>query len=197
VTRAVAPSLAEPPREPVGGPQPAGVSLRVLVAEDNSINQLVLKALLGGVGIEPVLVSNGQEALDAWRAELWDIVLMDIQMPVMDGLTAVNRMRAAERREGRPRTPVIAVTANAMTHQKAEYLAADMDAVVTKPIDLACLLQAMDAALEPDEGVCDASHRWRRRIRDWTIRTAPLKTVRPHNETGWPPRALGAKSRRL
>jgi CheY-like chemotaxis protein len=143
-----------------------------LVAEDIPINQLVLKALLRGVGIAPVLVANGQEAFDAWRADAWDIVLMDIEMPVMDGPAAVKLMRDAERREGRRRTPVIAVTANALTQQKAEYLAADMDAVITKPIALARLLRAMDAVLEPDRAASDAL-RPGRRIRDW--RVAPIR----------------------
>ena len=173
MTRAGAPSLAEPSREPLVGPQAAAAGLRVLVAEDVSLNQLVLRELLRSVGIEPVLVSNGQEAFGAWRAGAWDIVLMDIQMPVMDGLTAVRLMRYAERREGRRRTPIIAVTANALTHQKAEYLAADMDAVVTKPIGLACLLQAMDMALEPNESASGAPSLWRRRIRDWRGQAAP------------------------
>jgi signal transduction histidine kinase/AmiR/NasT family two-component response regulator len=131
-------------------PEPApcaDTGLRVLAAEDNAVNQLILKTLLAEFGIVPVLVSNGQEALDAWRAAEWDIVLMDIQMPVMDGVTAVKLLREAERREGRRRTPIVAVTANAIAHQKVEYLAAGMDALVAKPIDLACLVQTMDAAL--------------------------------------------------
>jgi len=122
---------------------------RVLVAEDNATNQFVMKTLLGLVGIEPKIVSNGQEALDAWRDGVWDVVLMDIQMPVMDGLTATKQLRAAERREGRPRTPIIAVTANAMAHHKAEYLAAGMDEFVAKPIDLVSLLQTMDDLIGP------------------------------------------------
>ncbi|MDI1365845.1 MAG: ATP-binding protein [bacterium] len=121
--------------------------LRVLVAEDNRMNQIVLRTLLIEVGIEPLIVSNGQEALEAWRSASWDIVLMDIQMPIMDGLTAVGMIRDAERREQRQRTPVIALTANAMAHHKVEYLAAGMDALVAKPIGLALLLQAMDDLL--------------------------------------------------
>ena len=129
----------------------ANVSVRVLAADDNVVNRLILKTLLAEFGIEPVLVANGQEALDAWRAGEWDIVLMDIQMPLMDGVTAVKLMRETERREGRRRTPVIAVTANAIAHQRAEYLSAGMDALVAKPIDLACLMQTMDAALAASE----------------------------------------------
>jgi len=125
-------------------------ALRVLAAEDNPMNQIVLKTLLTEVGIAVVMVGNGQEALSAWRAEPWDIVLMDVQMPVMDGISAIQALRAIERDEGRPRTPVIALTANAMAHHKAEYLAAGMDELVAKPISLVVLLSAMDAALQAD-----------------------------------------------
>jgi signal transduction histidine kinase/CheY-like chemotaxis protein len=134
---------AEPPAE---HDAPAG-DLRILAAEDNATNQIVLKTLLGQIGIEPTLVWNGQEALDACREGNWDIILMDIQMPVMDGLTAVRAIRKAEQQLGLRRTPVIAVTANAMPHHRAEYLAAGMDAMVAKPIDFAALLEAMDAAM--------------------------------------------------
>jgi len=125
--------------------------LRVLAAEDNPINQLVLRTLLGAVGVDVSIVSNGQEALDAWRDGVWDLVLMDIQMPVMDGVSAVRSMREIEREERRRKTPVIAVTANAMDHHRAEYLAAGMDSLVSKPISLASLLQTMDAVLAAAE----------------------------------------------
>jgi len=72
---------------------------------------------------------------------------MDVQMPVMDGVTATKLLRAAEVQTGRRRTPVIALTANAMTHHREEYLAAGMDALVSKPLDIASLVQAMDAVL--------------------------------------------------
>jgi len=125
--------------------------LRVLAAEDNPINQLVLRTLLGEVGVDVSIVSNGQEALDAWRDGVWDLVLMDIQMPVMDGVSAVRSMRQIEREERRRKTPVIAVTANAMDHHRAEYLAAGMDALVSKPVSLASLLRTMDAVLAAAE----------------------------------------------
>jgi len=124
---------------------------RVLAAEDNPINQLVLKTLLGEIGVEVFIVANGQEALDAWRDGVWDLVLMDIQMPVMDGVSAVRSMRQIEREECRRKTPVIAVTANAMDHHRAEYLAAGMDALVSKPISLASLLRTMDGVLAAAE----------------------------------------------
>jgi len=122
-------------------------ALRVLAAEDNSTNQLVLRTLLAAAGIAPTLVENGREALAAWETQDWDIVLMDIQMPEMNGVDAARAIRQRERETGRARTPIIAVTANAMTHQVAEYDAAGMDGVVPKPIDNLCLFETMDQAL--------------------------------------------------
>ena len=122
--------------------------IRVLAAEDNLTNQLVLKALLARAGIVPTMVANGREALEAWEMQDWDIILMDIQMPVMDGVTATRAIRERERARGRCHTPIIAVTANAMTHQVAEYEAAGMDWMVPKPIDVRTLFAAMEQALE-------------------------------------------------
>ena len=121
--------------------------LRVLAAEDNPTNQLVLKTLLAPAGIAPTLVDNGREALAAWESQAWDIVLMDIQMPEMNGIDATRAIRRRELETGRPRTPIVAVTANAMTHQVGEYTAAGMDGVVAKPVDMANLFNAMELAL--------------------------------------------------
>lgn len=125
-----------------------GETLRVLAAEDNQVNQLVLKTLLGQLGVEPCFVEDGAQAIEAWRREPWDLILMDAQMPTMDGLEATRRIRAEESRSERPRTPIIALTANALTHQTAEYLACGMDQVVPKPIQVARLVEAMNAALD-------------------------------------------------
>jgi signal transduction histidine kinase/ActR/RegA family two-component response regulator len=150
VSLPLARAAASPPRASVAPPPtdaaPAQRALRVLAAEDNETNRRVLKALLGAAGIDPVLVANGREAVEAWRAAPWDIVLMDIQMPVMDGVAATRLMRKTERREGRAHTPIIAVTANAMSHHEAAYRAAGMDGMVAKPINLTNLIQAMDDA---------------------------------------------------
>jgi signal transduction histidine kinase/CheY-like chemotaxis protein len=121
-------------------------SLKVLAAEDNPTNQLVLRAVLRQAGIEPTIVDDGAKALDAWRDDAWDAVLMDIHMPIMDGLTAVKEMRRLEIEEGRRRTPVIALTANAMRHQVEQLLEAGMDDHVAKPIEVAQLLGALDRA---------------------------------------------------
>ena len=150
-----APVVAETPAED----RPA--ELRVLAAEDNDTNQVVLKTLLGQAGIVPALVVNGREALEAWERQAWDIILMDIRMPEMDGIAATKAIRLREAETGRPRTPIIAVTANAMTHQVVEYEAAGMDGLVSKPIEITDLFaqieQALDKASAPGPQASQAS----------------------------------------
>ncbi|MGA0599408.1 ATP-binding protein [Caulobacter sp. KR2-114] len=140
---------AEPQARPDTAPEPSQrLAVRVLAAEDNSVNQLVLKTLLHQIGVEPVVVETGVAALDAWRGGDWDVILMDMQMPEMDGLEATRRIRAAEAASGRPRTPIVALTANAMAHQIRDCLAAGMDGHVAKPLEAGKLFQALEAALE-------------------------------------------------
>ena len=122
--------------------------MRILVAEDNAVNRIVLTTILNQVGVNPVVVNDGQEAVDAWRTEDWDLILMDIQMPVMDGLTATRIIRQEEAERGSARTAILALTANVMAHQRQSYIEAGMNGVVAKPIDAAELLIAMEAALE-------------------------------------------------
>jgi signal transduction histidine kinase/ActR/RegA family two-component response regulator len=121
--------------------------LRVLAAEDNPTNQMVLKALLAQVGVEPVVVENGALAVETWRTSHFDLILMDIQMPVMDGMEAAKAIRQEEAELGRARTPIIALTANAMAHQVAEYSAAGMDAHVPKPIEVRVLFPTIEKLL--------------------------------------------------
>jgi len=127
--------------------QGALAGLRVLAAEDNRVNQVVLQALLAPLGVEPIMVADGAEALAAWESGEWDLVLMDVRMPVMDGLAATAAIRARERREGRRRTPIIGLSADAMDHQVDELLAAGMDSHVSKPIDVTRLYGVLEAAL--------------------------------------------------
>jgi len=122
-------------------------NFRVLVAEDNSVNQLVIKTILHQAGITPTIVSNGLLAVEAWTGDDWDIILMDIQMPEMDGVTATRAIRNAESAGSRRRTPIIALTANAMTDQVAEYRTAGFDGHVAKPIEAERLYEALDAWL--------------------------------------------------
>ena len=122
-------------------------NLRILAAEDNPVNRLVLKTLLNQAGVEPVLVEDGAQAVAAWREGAWDLVLMDVQMPVMDGVAAARAIRTEERARGPGRTPIIALTANAMAHQLADYRAAGMDDCVAKPIRADELFLALERAL--------------------------------------------------
>ncbi len=106
---------------------------RVLVAEDNLINQRVAAILLTKLGYSPDLASDGKQALEKLQHQDYDIVLMDCQMPVMDGFEATAAIRAMP--SSRSRTPIIAVTANAMAGQREKCLAAGMDEYIPKPIN--------------------------------------------------------------
>jgi len=108
--------------------------LRILAAEDNLMNQLLLETLLQPAGANVVLVADGMEALEAFERACFDVVLMDMQMPRLGGLDAAKAMRALEVQTGRQRTPILAVTASVMPDQVREYDAADLDGVVAKPI---------------------------------------------------------------
>jgi len=122
-------------------------ALRLLAAEDNPTNQQVLAAVMGSLGIEIDIVADGKLAFEAWRDGAYDLILMDIQMPVMDGIDSARAIRAAEAEHGRPRTPIVALTANALSHQVEEYLAAGMDGHVAKPIEISKLYDAISRAL--------------------------------------------------
>ena len=104
----------------------------------------MLKTVLSTFGLDVDIVPDGQKAIEAWEKGQYDLILMDIQMPVMDGVTATREIRQAEARTGRPRTPIIALSANAMVHQVKEYLNAGMDMHVAKPIQLAKLHEALE-----------------------------------------------------
>jgi len=137
-------------------PAVSDADVRILVAEDNPTNQLVIKMMLGHAGIEAHIVENGKEAVAAWQAHHWDIILMDVQMPEMDGLDATREIRRRERLAQRPRVPILALTANAMTHQAAEYAAIGMDGLVAKPINANLLFQALQSLLDGETEAADA-----------------------------------------
>jgi signal transduction histidine kinase/CheY-like chemotaxis protein len=140
-----APELEEPSSIEAGPARP----LRVLVAEDNATNQLVLQGLLAACGAEATVVDNGLKALEAWAAQKFDLILLDIQMPVMDGVAAAREIRELESRFGRARTPIVAASANAMTHQVESYLAAGMDGHLAKPIRPAAMVDALQRFAAP------------------------------------------------
>jgi len=106
---------------------------KVLLVEDNIVNQKVGQRFLERLGCTVTLAENGQEAIDAWKDGGFRLVLMDVQMPVMDGYTATRQIRDLER--GRLRTPIVALTANAMTGQLERCLQSGMDGLLTKPLE--------------------------------------------------------------
>ena len=137
---------ADVPAE-VAGLEDAGEGLRILAAEDHPVNQLVLRTLLSQLGCEVTMTGDGAQALEAFRTGRWDVVLMDIQMPVMDGIEAARAIRSLEREAGLARTSLVALTANAMPDQIAEYRAAGFDDHLSKPIDAQDLLTVLNRAL--------------------------------------------------
>jgi signal transduction histidine kinase/ActR/RegA family two-component response regulator len=144
LARGAAPRAAEPAE--VAEPHDQR-RLRILAAEDNATNQKVLQAVMEPLDVHLQIVPDGREAVDAWRGGGFDLILMDIQMPVMDGVEAARAIRAAELSERLPRTPILALTANALVHQVEAYLAAGMDGHVSKPIELKRLYDAIETAV--------------------------------------------------
>ena len=150
------------PLRPLESPQPgqaprradpieaAGVQgLRVLLAEDHEINRRVVELILGPLGVALTTAVNGAEAVSACETGAFDLVLMDMQMPVMDGLAATRAIRLAEAaRPGRARTPLIMLSANAMRQHREEALAAGADLHLAKPVTAASLLGAVGQALD-------------------------------------------------
>ena len=142
----------------VGPEAPAALPpLRVLAADDNEVNRLVIRTLLEQAGAVVVTAEDGQGAIDAWRAGRFEVILMDVRMPGIDGLEAARAIRLAEAAEGRVRTPIIALTADVLSHQLAEFSAAGMDAHVAKPIDAARLFQAIEALADSAGAVADVA----------------------------------------
>jgi two-component system, sensor histidine kinase and response regulator len=129
--------------------------LRILLAEDNAINQKVVAGMLASGGHQVVVVDNGQQAVEAVQRQVFDVVLMDIQMPEMNGLEATAAIRERERDRG-GRLPIIAMTAHAMTGDRERCLAAGMDGYVAKPIRIADMFSTIAAVVAgeapPDEG---------------------------------------------
>jgi two-component system, sensor histidine kinase and response regulator len=143
--------VAAPPETPseladAAGARPAG-ELRVLVAEDNPVNQRIAQQLLRKRKLSVTLADDGRQAVDAFEAGRFDLVLMDVQMPEMDGFEAVAAIRALEHAQGRPHTPIVAVTAHAMVGDREKCLEAGMDAYLSKPIRRQLLFELVDELL--------------------------------------------------
>jgi signal transduction histidine kinase/ActR/RegA family two-component response regulator len=122
--------------------------LRILLADDHPANRKVIEVLLAPTGAVLIAVENGQEALDAFAGGGFDLILMDMQMPVMDGLTATAAIRALEAERGAARTPLLMLTANAMAEHVAAGRAAGADGHLAKPVTTQTLFAAISAALD-------------------------------------------------
>ncbi len=141
----------------VGEPLAGGRALSVLLVEDNAINRMVARAILERAGHRVTEAVNGAEALARHAEEVFDCVLMDSQMPVMDGIEATQHIRAHEA-AGRTarRTPIVALTANALQGERERYLAAGMDDFLSKPYDSATLLNVLARAARGSDAAAGA-----------------------------------------
>ncbi len=126
----------------------AGATLRILVAEDDPINQRIIAAILQNIDCQFDIVGNGREAAEAAARCLYDLILMDIQMPEMDGIEATQHIRELD--EGQRRVPIIAVTANTVFDTADACRAVGMDDLVPKPLTAGALFTAMARHLRCD-----------------------------------------------
>jgi CheY-like chemotaxis protein len=126
----------------------SGHGLSILVAEDNEINALLTRTLLMRLGHLPMVAASGDAAFERWQAARdsgspFNLILMDVHMPGVDGLEAARRIRAAEAEAAAPRTPIVALTANAFDEDREACLAAGMDSFLVKPLDRSRLLAVL------------------------------------------------------
>lgn len=139
--------LAVKPELPDEGTRPQQTGLRILLAEDSSDNQLLIRAYLRDSPHELVLANNGIEAIDSFREGQFDLVLMDMQMPIKDGYSATREIRGIERVEARSPTRIVALTAHAFDGESEKSFAAGCDDHVTKPISKRRLLEVIEESL--------------------------------------------------
>lgn len=125
---------------------------RALVVDDNSTNRRVAELLLNTIGVDVVCVEDGQQAVDAFLEDRFDVILMDMMMPVMDGIAATQAVRRIEAAQGRVRTPVVMLTANTMPDHVAASLEAGADAHLAKPISASSLFETLGALATPCPG---------------------------------------------
>ncbi|MGD9237155.1 MAG: response regulator [Desulfobacterales bacterium] len=135
---------APPPKAPEATMKAAVGALKILVAEDTPFNQTFILRLLEKNDFQPILVENGRQAVEVFDPELFDVILMDVQMPEMDGFEATREIRKIEARSG-GRIPIIAMTAYATEGDRERCLEAGMDSYVSKPISAAKLFKAIEA----------------------------------------------------
>ncbi len=150
---------------PVAVPIKAQAGLHILLAEDNLVNQKVARRLLEQLGHRCEVVNNGREALERWRAACWDLLLIDLQMPEMDGETAIRLLREETLARGREHQPAMAMTAHAMQGDRERCLAMGFDDYIAKPVSQEALREAIarvgaaeDSGLEEEKGLPDEAH---------------------------------------
>jgi two-component system, sensor histidine kinase and response regulator len=122
---------------------PMSLSLTILLAEDNLVNQRVAMTMLGKMGHRITLATNGLEAVEQWRQNDFDLILMDVQMPGMTGLQATAQIRQEEKQGAH--IPIVAMTASAMTEDRDRCLAAGMDDFISKPVSYKSIEQVITA----------------------------------------------------
>jgi signal transduction histidine kinase len=137
---------------PIDAPLPPLPPLRIVAAEDNATNRLILHSILASMGIEATILPSGEAAIAHWQASEVDVMLLDIAMPGCDGLATLAALRRLAADQGRAMPCVLAVTANAMTHQVESYLASGFAGVVPKPLRPEDLNRALHAALAAGSG---------------------------------------------
>ena len=125
--------------------------IKVLLAEDNPVNQKVIVGMLKKLGISCEAVNNGRQAGDALQQGQFDLILMDCEMPVMDGFEATTRIREWEQQTGRPPIPIIALTAHIMNEHKEHSLQAGMDAYLSKPVDIKVLHETLQQWIKAEK----------------------------------------------
>lgn len=135
---------AQKPGPVINTPVSVPGDFRILVAEDNSISTKVIRGMLGKLNLNPDTASNGEEALRAMKAQRYDLVLMDCEMPILDGFSATEQLRAWEVGNQRVRTPVVALTAHILTEHKDRARQAGMDGHMAKPIELSQLRELVE-----------------------------------------------------
>ncbi|MCC7702964.1 response regulator [Janthinobacterium sp. GW460P] len=161
-TAAIPATSALPAAPDAAGAAPGQAPLRMLLVEDNAINQEIALAMLEDTVYEATPADNGRRALALWERYPFDVILMDCQMPEMDGFEATRRLRRMEAQQGRPRTPIIALTANAILGDRELCLEAGMDDYLAKPYTRAALLAVLarwrpSAAVETAEATVEAT----------------------------------------
>ena len=139
---------AQPRQAAPASAQPL-VGLTILLAEDNAVNLKLLTMVLQRRGAKVIIATDGQQALDAHASGSADLILMDVQMPVLDGLGATCRIREREERTGGHHTPIIGLTAHVLAGDRERCIAAGMDLYLEKPIDLPQLLNCIEALVRP------------------------------------------------